>query len=62
MDRGALPGAGSVESKHGVEEFAPSQEHITAIADAVRAIRVTPSGGSFDISETTDGMEHEANA
>jgi len=44
-----------IAPKHEMEEFALSQEQVTAIADASRAIRVTPNGGSFEMFEWTDG-------
>jgi hypothetical protein len=51
----AFPDMKSVEPEQQVEEFVLSHEQINAITDAVRAIRITPSPGSFAIFSTDDG-------
>ena len=45
----------SAREKREIEEFALTQEQVAAISDAVKAIRITPSGGSFNLYRTCDG-------
>lgn len=45
----------TVESRHQVEEFALAEDQVTAISEAVRAVRIVPSTGSSTASDICDG-------
>lgn len=45
----------SVESRYQAEEFALTEEQAIAISDAVRAVRIVPTTGSFKMFSVCDG-------
>ena len=44
-----------VESRHQAEEIALTEDQVTAISDALRAVRIVPSTGSFYSFDVCDG-------
>lgn len=45
----------SVESPHQVGEFSLTEDQVVEITNAVRAVRIAPSTGSFDVFSACDG-------
>jgi hypothetical protein len=45
----------SIESQHQIKEFALTKEQASSLVDAVRAVQIRPSIGSFRMFRTVDG-------